>query len=62
MKAYIDKKKCDGCGLCESVCPTIFSIAKDGKAMVLQEDVERDMETCATESKNQCPTYAITLK
>lgn len=62
MKVYIDAKKCDGCGLCDSICPSIFSLSKNGKAITVLEDVPKDMETNASEAKNQCPTYAITLK
>ncbi len=62
MKVYIDEKKCDGCGLCDSICPSIFKISKKGKAMTLLEMVPKDMETNASEAKNQCPTYAITFK
>ncbi len=62
MKVYkikIDKKKCIGCGSCESICPESFFLEK-GKANVKKEKKEKI--TCEEEAKNSCPTGAISIE
>ena len=38
MKYYVNEN-CIGCGLCESVCPEVFSLSDDGVAVAISEDV-----------------------
>lgn len=33
MKAFVDKKACIGCGLCCSLCDTVFRMDEDDKAI-----------------------------
>ncbi len=50
----VDKKKCIGCGACESVCPEVFKL-KDGKAFVkAQKNIP-----CVQEAIESCPVDAI---
>ena len=56
MAIKVDKEKCIGCGLCESLCPQVF-VLKDGKAIVkAQKNIP-----CVKEAKDVCPVNAITI-
>ena len=55
MAIKVDKNKCIGCGLCESVCGQVFAL-KDGKAYVkAQKNIP-----CVNEAITSCPVNAIT--
>ena len=41
MKAYVDKDTCIGCGLCPEICPEIFKMEDDGKAVASKNEVAR---------------------
>lgn len=58
MKVKVDKEKCIGCGVCESICPKVFEI-KNGKASVKKTETE---EKCAKEASESCPVQAIEVK
>jgi len=51
----IDKEKCIGCCLCESICSEGFEIIK-GKARVKNKD-----SNCINEAIKACPTNAILI-
>ncbi|HHV96310.1 MAG TPA: ferredoxin [Clostridiaceae bacterium] len=64
MKAYVDKEACISCGLCESLCPDIFSLQEDadGKAVAVDEELTGDRLECAKDAAAQCPTEAIRVE
>ncbi len=58
VKAVVDKKKCIGCGACESACPEAFKMMEDSKAKFVGDGKEK----CIKEGVDICPVQAITLK
>ena len=58
MKYYVNEN-CIGCGLCESVCPEVFSLSDEGVAVAISEDVPEDALESAAEAKSDCPVSAI---
>lgn len=62
MKAKVDKDICIGCGLCESVCPEIFSIEDDGLAVAIEGDILESLNEQAEEAKDGCPVSAIEIE
>jgi ferredoxin len=50
----VDKNKCIGCGLCESIAPKIFEI-KEGKARVKKDVADRSSQ----DAIDSCPVEAI---
>jgi len=61
LKAYVDKDKCIGCGLCTDLCPEVFSMDDDGTATAIDEPIPEDAEDAAKEAAEQCPVEAITI-
>ena len=51
----VDNKKCIGCGLCVSLCPELFEISEDGKAIIISQK----NPPCAKEAIDSCPVEAI---
>ena len=62
MKAYVDKDTCIGCGLCPEVCPEIFEMEDDGKAVASKNEVPENLLTSAKEAEEQCPVTAISIE
>lgn len=53
----INKKKCIGCGACESICPRVFEM-EEAKAQV-REGEEKSTLPCVQEAISSCPVQAI---
>lgn len=62
MKAHVDKDTCIGCGLCPSICPEVFSMDDDGKAVAISGDVPAENQDSAKEAEESCPVSAITVE
>ena len=55
MTIKINKEKCIGCGMCESICPEVFEMGDDSKARVKkQKEIP-----CVKETISNCPVQAI---
>jgi ferredoxin len=55
MMIKVDKKKCIGYGICESLCPEVFEVGADGKAFV---KVQKKLP-CVKSAIDSCPVHAI---
>lgn len=62
MKAYVDKDICIGCGLCEGLCPQVFKMDDDGKAVAVDIELSNEFEDGAKDARDQCPVSAIDVK
>jgi len=62
MKAHVDKDTCIGCGLCPEVCPEIFKMEEDGKAVASSDEIVENLVSSAKEAEEQCPVNAITVE
>lgn len=62
MKGYVDKDTCIGCELCIEICPKVFEMDDDGKAVGKDIDVLDDILDLAKDAELQCPVSAITVK
>ncbi len=62
MKAHVDKDTCIGCGICPEVCPEIFQMEEDGKAVASSDEVAENQESSAKDAEEQCPVAAISVE
>ena len=56
---YVVNDGCIGCGLCEGICPEVFSMTDAGVAVAIDVDVPDDALDTAAEAKDGCPVGAI---
>ena len=73
MKVWIDQDLCTGDGLCEEICPQVFTLLDDGLAYVKDDDqvldnpggaegrasVPTDYEDAVREAAEECPGECI---
>ncbi len=57
MAIKINKDICVGCGRCTEICPEIFKLEENGKAVVISE---KD-KSCAMKASDECPVGAIQI-
>ncbi len=62
MKAFIDKNGCISCGLCASICPSVFRMDDDGKAAVILADVPEGRMEHAKDAEESCPASVVILE
>lgn len=61
MKVLIDREKCTGCGLCQDICPQVFTLGEDNIAQVVDSN-GCDTADCCREAMESCPSEAIILE
>ena len=62
MKPKVDKEKCTGCATCVGLCPDVFELNSDGKAVVKADaDFEASKEKIG-QAIESCPSVAITAE
>ncbi len=58
MKAQVDQDGCIGCGLCTTICPSVFQMTNDGVAEATGV-VTDDLTALAQEAEQSCPVSVI---
>ncbi len=62
MEIHVDRDRCTGLGLCESIAPEFFRIAADGSMQVLGDPQADDSgQRDLSEAVVACPTQALSL-
>lgn len=61
VKGHVDKDICIGCGLCPSICPDIFEMDDDGKAVAKNKEINPEIEDEAKDAESSCPVEAISI-
>ena len=76
MKVWIDQDLCTGDGLCEEICPDVFTLLDDGLAYVKDGanvmnapggsqgmvGVPQGLEDAVTEAAEECPGECIVIE
>ncbi|MGW5113132.1 ferredoxin [Nocardia sp. NPDC004123] len=61
MKVVVDRSKCTGLGICESLAPAFFEIDDNGELVQLEEDITDDELAAVEEAVQGCPTEALRI-
>lgn len=62
MRVVVDRDKCTGLGLCESIAPDFFEVDDDGELNLLREEGESAERPSLEEAVRSCPTEALSLE
>lgn len=62
MIAKVDQDLCIGCGLCPSICPSVYEMQDDGKAHAIVDSVPDSDRDDAKEGADNCPVSAISVE
>ena len=62
MRIVLDRAKCTGIGICESLAPTVFEVDDRGELVVLTAEVPEDAQNEVTEAVEGCPASALRLR
>ncbi len=61
MKITVDRVKCTGLGICESLAPNTFEVDENGDLILLTDEVSEDDLQGVREAIAGCPTEALRL-
>ncbi|EHI43596.1 ferredoxin [Rhodococcus opacus PD630] len=61
MKIEVDRTKCTGLGICESLAPAFFEVDDSGELLLLKEDISSDELAEIEEAVAACPTEALRI-
>ena len=61
MKIIVDRSRCTGLGICESLAPDVFEVDDSGNLVLLTEDITDDLLQGVEEAIAGCPTEALRL-
>ena len=62
MKAIVDRDACIGCGLCPDVCPEVFEMDNEDKAVTKVNPVPPEFQDKCKEAAESCPSDAIKIE
>ena len=61
MKIIVDRGRCTGLGICESLAPEHFEVDESGDLVMLQEVVTDEQKDDVAAAIEACPTEALRL-
>ncbi|MGQ4618952.1 ferredoxin [Nocardia sp. R7R-8] len=62
MKIVVDRTKCTGLGICESLAPDVFEVDEHGDLVILEEEVTEAGLPAVEQAVEGCPTFALRLE
>jgi ferredoxin len=61
MKVVVNRARCTGIGICESIAPEFFEVGDDGVLIQVREFIDDDNRTEVEEAVRSCPATALTI-
>ena len=62
MDIYIDGNLCSGCGLCVGICPDMFEMDEEDKAVAANSDIPDELWEPCRQARDECPENAISIE
>ncbi|MEV4144470.1 ferredoxin [Amycolatopsis sp. NPDC049691] len=62
MEIELDRAKCTGLGICESLAPDVFEVDESGELAVMSWTVPQGQEADVEAAVAGCPTEALKLR
>ncbi|WP_299574876.1 ferredoxin [uncultured Williamsia sp.] len=62
MKVIVDRTRCTGLGICESLAPAFFEVNDDGDLVLLEDEIEPGERSEVDEAVAGCPTEALRIE
>ncbi|HSV40883.1 MAG TPA: ferredoxin [Nocardioidaceae bacterium] len=62
MRIVVDRDKCTGMGVCESIASDFFEVADDGTLEVYVDEVTDQRIDKVREAVDGCPAFALRLE
>ena len=59
LRAFADRERCCGYGICMQLCPEVFKVDGDGLVYLESEIVPAGLEQEATDAAAGCPSQAL---
>ena len=61
MKILVDKDRCIGTGICESIAADVFEVQDDGTMRLLADDIADTDRERMEQAVARCPTDALKI-
>jgi ferredoxin len=61
MRITVDRARCIGSGICESIASGFFEVGDDGALVLLQENFAEADQADIDEAVRSCPTMALSV-
>jgi ferredoxin len=62
MKISVDRGRCTGLGICESLAPKHFEVDDEGTLVLLDENVTPEDLDAVRDAVASCPTEALSIQ
>jgi ferredoxin len=61
MKIKVDRGRCTGIGMCESISPDYFEVGDDGVLVLLRDQPDESHRAEVEEAIRACPALALSI-
>jgi ferredoxin len=62
MKIIVDRERCTGIGICESIAETHFEVGDDGGMALLRDDIADAYREEVELAVRSCPALALSIR
>jgi ferredoxin len=62
MKAKVDHDLCSGDAICVDICPEVFEMSDEDKAVVIVDEIPEEHQDACREAAESCPEGCIYIE